>query len=181
MKVYKMKRFVWFLLIVPFLFGCEGADVEYKYPVKVGRGDQYGYEEPEKFFGKDGFSLFESGSSKDSGSSGGGGIGVNSFLWRASLDTIAFMPLLSADPFGGVIITDWYGPPESQGERFKLNIFILGTSLRSDGVRATVFRQTKGREGSWMDASRDEKLDRDVEDSILTRARELKINSLPQR
>ena len=88
---------------------------------------------------------------------------------------------LSADPFGGVIITDWYGPPESQGERFKLNIFILGTSLRSDGVRATVFRQTKGREGSWMDASRDEKLDRDVEDSILTRARELKINSLPQR
>ena len=135
----------------------------------------------QKFFGKDGFSLFESGGSKESGSSGGGGIGVNSFLWRASLDTIAFMPLLSADPFGGVIITDWYGPPESQGERFKLNIFILGTSLRSDGVRATVFKQTKGKEGSWMDASRDEKLDRDVEDSILTRARELKINSLPQR
>ena len=153
MKVYEMKRFVWFLLIVPLLFGCEGADIEYKYPVKVGAGNQYAYEEPEKFFGKDGFSLFESGSSKDSGSSGGGGIGVNSFLWRASLDTIAFMPLLSADPFGGVIITDWYGPPESQGERFKLNIFILGTGLRSDGVRATVFRQTKGREGSWMVAS----------------------------
>ena len=61
MKVYEMKRFVWFLLIVPFLFGCEGADIEYKYPVKVGAGDKYGYEEPEKFFGKDGFSLFESG------------------------------------------------------------------------------------------------------------------------
>ena len=89
-----MKRYVWLLLIVPFLFGCEGADIEYKYPVKVGAGDQYGYEEPEKFFGKDGFSLFESGSSKESGGSGGGGIGVNSFLWRASLDTIAFMPLL---------------------------------------------------------------------------------------
>ena len=135
---------------------------------------------PEKFFGKDGFTLFESGGSKES-SSGSGGIGVNSFLWRASLDTIAFMPLLSADPFGGVIITDWYGPPESQDERFKLNVFILGKTLRSDGVRATVFKQVKGADGSWVDAARNGQLDRDVEDSILTRARELKINSLPQR
>ena len=175
-----MKRFFWPILTAPILFACEGADIEYKYPVKVGTNDQYGYEEPEKFFGKDGFTLFESGGSKKSGS-GGGGIGVNSFLWRASLDTIAFMPLLSADPFGGVIITDWYGPPESQNERFKLNVFILGKNLRSDGVRATIFKQVKGIDGSWVDAARDEKLNRDVEDSILTRARELKINSLPQR
>ena len=41
------------------------------------------------------------------------GIGVNSFLWRASLDTLAFMPIVSADPFGGVILTDWYSPPET--------------------------------------------------------------------
>ena len=91
------------------------------------------------------------------------------------------MPLLSADPFGGVIITDWYGPPEAQDERFKLNVFILGKTLRSDGVRATVFKQVKGTDGSWVDAARDGQLDRDVEDSILTRARELKINSLPRR
>ena len=91
------------------------------------------------------------------------------------------MPLLSADPFGGVIITDWYGPPGSQDERFKLNVFILGKTLRSDGVRATVFKQMKVTDGSWVDAARDGALDRDVEDSILTRARELKINSLPQR
>ena len=71
-----MKRFFWSLLIASVLFGCEGADIEYKYPVKVGAGDQYGYEEPEKFFGKDGFTLFESGGSKES-SSGSGGIGVN--------------------------------------------------------------------------------------------------------
>ena len=172
-----MKRFFWPLLIAPILFGCEGADIEYKYPVKVGPGNQYGYEEPEKFFGKDGFTLFDN----TGGSQGGGGIGVNSYLWRASLDTIAFMPLLSADPFGGVIITDWYGPPEAQNERFKLNVFILGKTLRSDGVRATVFKQVKGTDGSWVDAARDGELDRDVEDSILTRARELKINSLPQR
>ena len=103
-----MKRFFWSLLIAPILFGCEGADIEYKYPVKVGAGDQYGYEEPEKFFGKDGFTLFDNtGGSKGSGGSGSGGIGVNSFLWRASLDTIAFMPLLSADPFGGVITVSY--------------------------------------------------------------------------
>ena len=176
-----MKRFFWSLLIAPILFGCEGADIEYKSPVKVGP-NQYGYEEQEKFFGKDGITFFDNtGGSKGSGSSGGGGIGVNSFLWRASLDTIAFMPLLSADPFGGVIITDWYGPPGSQDERFKLNVFILGKTLRSDGVRATVFKQMKVTDGSWVDAARDGALDRDVEDSILTRARELKINSLSQR
>ena len=68
-----MKRFFWSLLIASVLFGCEGADIEYKYPVKVGAGDQYGYEEPEKFFGKDGFTLIESGVSESS--SGSGGIG----------------------------------------------------------------------------------------------------------
>ena len=177
-----MKRLFGLVLIAPLLLACEGLDVKYEYPVKVGPGNQYGYKEPEKFFGKDGLTLFDNtGVSQGGGRSGGVGIGVNSFLWRASLDTIAFMPLLSADPFGGVIITDWYGPSEAQNERFKLNVFILGKTLRSDGVRATVFKQVKGTDGSWVDAARDGELDRDVEDSILTRARELKINSLPQR
>jgi hypothetical protein len=66
----------------------------------------------------------------------GGGIGVNSFLWRASLDTLAFLPLASADPFGGGVITDWYSPPETPDERFEVNIFILNRQLRSDDVRA---------------------------------------------
>ena len=69
------------------------------------------------------------------------GIGVNGFLWRASLDTLSFLPLSSADPFGGVIITDWYAPPESPAERFKVTVYILGRELRSDGVRVAVFRQ----------------------------------------
>ena len=71
------------------------------------------------------------------GNTGGGGpgIGVNSFLWHASLDTVSFMPLASADPFGGTIITDWYSPPASPNERFKVNIFILGRELRADGVQ----------------------------------------------
>ncbi|MDH3911989.1 MAG: DUF3576 domain-containing protein, partial [Rhodospirillales bacterium] len=106
---------------------------------------------------------------------GGGGIGVNSFLWRASLDTISFMPLSSADPFGGVIITDWYTPPEVLRERFKVNVYILGRDLRADGLRATVFRQRQDLFGNWVDAEVDKQTPIDLEDAILTRARQLRI------
>ena len=72
------------------------------------------------------------GSDKQGADTGATGVGVNSLLWRASLDTISFMPLVSADPFGGVIITDWYTPPQTPDERFKVNIYILGRALRAD-------------------------------------------------
>jgi hypothetical protein len=107
-----------------------------------------------------------------------GQIGVNTFLWRASLDTISFMPVASADPFGGVIITDWYSPPETPNERFKINIFILDRQLRSDGIRATVFRQTQSAEGRWIDSPVDAKTAAGFENSILTRARQLRIAAI---
>ena len=106
-----------------------------------------------------------------------GGIAVNSFLWRASLDTISFMPLNSADPFGGVIITDWYSPPETPAERVKLNIYILGRELRADGIRVSVFRQTRAPQ-PWQEAKVDPKTVRDIENAILKRARELRIANL---
>ena len=87
------------------------------------------------------------------------------------------MPLLSADPFGGVILTDWYGPPDTVNERYKITLFILGTALRSDGVRAQVFKQKRSTGKGWKDASPDETLDRDLENAILTRARQLRITS----
>jgi hypothetical protein len=68
-------------------------------------------------------------------------VAVNAFLWRASLDTINFIPLVSADPFGGVIITDWYTPAETPNERMKVQITILDRDLRADGVRVSVFKQ----------------------------------------
>jgi hypothetical protein len=115
----------------------------------------------------------------ETGSGGDGGIGVNSYLWRASLDTVSFMPLASADPFGGVIITDWYSPPQATNERFKLNVYILGRDLRADGVRAAIFRQLLDpRTGNWVDASVEPRTQTDVENAILTRARELRIASL---
>ncbi|MBL8835460.1 MAG: DUF3576 domain-containing protein [Alphaproteobacteria bacterium] len=131
---------------------------------------------------------------RNSGTPQGATLGVNSFLWRASLDTIAFMPLASADPFGGVIITDWYSPPESPDERFKATVYILGQQLRADAVRAQVFRQRRGgavaaapargrpapprpADGPWTDVAVDQNVVTELENAILTRARQLRIDS----
>jgi len=100
-------------------------------------------------------------------------LGVNAYLWRGALDTMGFMPLASADPFGGVIITDWYSPPTVTGERFKATVYILGRELRSDGVRVSVFRQTQ-EGGTWVDATVNPGTATDLENNILARARELR-------
>ena len=79
-------------------------------------------------------------------------LGVNSYLWHATLDTLSFIPLASADPFGGVIITEWYSAPEAPNERMKVTVYILDRALRADGLKVAVFRQTKDATGVWADA-----------------------------
>jgi len=106
---------------------------------------------------------------------GGEQIGVNSFLWRASLDTISFMPLASADPFGGVIITDWYTPPEVGNERFKATVYILDTRLRADALAVSINKQQLTVNG-WTDVTADPDTELQIENAILTRARQLKLN-----
>lgn len=105
-------------------------------------------------------------------------LGVNSFLWRATLDTLAFMPLASADPFGGVILTDWYEDPKAPGERFKVNALILDRQLRADSINIKVFRQKKNPQGQWVDDAVDNGISRKMEDAVLTRARELRVAQL---
>ena len=78
-------------------------------------------------------------------------VGVNAFLWRATLDTIDFMPLQSADPQSGIIITEWYSPQATPNERLKLTVYILDTRLRADGINVSVFRQVKNG-ADWVDA-----------------------------
>ena len=128
-------------------------------------------------FGTQGITLFGTGPGFNPG---GGEIGVNTFLWRASLDTISFMPLASADPFGGIIISDWYTPPEAAGaERFKLTVYILDKRLRSDGVRVAVFRQQRDGQtvapagAEWRDAAPAARSATDIENAILLRARQM--------
>ena len=116
------------------------------------------------------------GSKNEQKGDNGSGVAVNAFLWRASLDTINFIPLVSADPFGGVIITDWYTPAESPSERMKVQITILDRELRADGVRVSVFKQqASAKGGGWVDAQVDPHTNTDIENAILTRARQLRI------
>lgn len=107
----------------------------------------------------------------------GGGIGVNAFIWEATLDTLNFMPLASADPFGGLIITDWFQPATTPGERVKLHVLIRDAALRADSVSVSVFRQERDGAGDWLDAPADAGTAREIEDHILTRARELRVAS----
>ncbi|HLY89797.1 MAG TPA: DUF3576 domain-containing protein [Acetobacteraceae bacterium] len=111
------------------------------------------------------------------GGTGGGALGVNAYLWRGALDTLSFMPLASADPFGGVIITDWYTPPTSSNERFKATAYILGRELRSDGVRVSIFRQVL-QDGHWVDSSVSPVTVGEIENKVLARARELREQSM---
>jgi hypothetical protein len=105
-------------------------------------------------------------------------IGVNGYLWRATLDTLAFMPLASADPYGGVIITDWYNNPERPTERFKATVYILDSRLRADGLNVSIFKQTRDGSGNWVDSPTAGQTETDIENAILTRARQLRLSNI---
>lgn len=158
------------------LAGCDAADEEQNYPItdrdrlraRLG-----------KMTGENGLTVIGGDSGDETGSgSGGNPLGVNSFLWRGTLDTLAFMPLTSADPWGGTILTDWYEDPQSPGERFKVNALILDRNLRTDSLKISVFRQRKNATGAWEDAEVDATMGRKLEDTVLTRARQLRVKQL---
>lgn len=107
------------------------------------------------------------------------GLGVNAYLWRGALDTLSFMPLASADPFGGVIITDWYAPPGDVNERFKATAYILGRELRTDAIRLSLFRQVR-QDGQWLDAPVSPTTVGEITDKILARARQIKVQTAQQ-
>jgi hypothetical protein len=164
------------------LAGCSGDDI----PVDSSNYPKNGPKENNHaqgsvLGGEGGIVLFGGGKRSAGNDEGGGaGIGVNAFLWRASLDTLGFMPLASADPFGGVIITDWYTAPQSPNERLKVTVYILDRRLRADGIKLAVFRQTKTAAGTWADAATNPDTANKLEDAILSRARELRLASIGQ-
>jgi Domain of unknown function (DUF3576) len=121
-----------------------------------------------------GLSLFSFGGNQQSQQPGG--MEVNAYLWRGALDALKFMPLAQADPFGGVIITDWWTPPTSPGERFKATAYILGRQLRADGIRVSLFRQVQ-QNGQWADAPVDPSKGTELENVVLSKARELRAQS----
>ena len=163
----KAARLITLLFLAVILSACEGInlpapDKEVEEPVR------------ESIFGDGGLNLFDSEKKGPSGFEGGRSIGVNVFLWRAALDTMSVWPISSADPFGGVILTDWYSPPKASNERFKMNIYILDRTLRADGLRVSVFRQIKDGNSDWQDAAVQPGTSTKLEDAILMRARQFR-------
>lgn len=138
------------------------------------RKDKTVYEGMGKLFGDD--ALTFGGNKPDQEATTG--IGVNTYLWRASLDTISFMPLHSVDPFGGVIITDWYTASPTPNERMKATIVILDRTLRTDGLKVNVFKQIRSSAANeWRDTQVAPEVVRKLEDTIFTRARQLRVQA----
>jgi hypothetical protein len=119
---------------------------------------------------------FGGDSGDDQPASGMPQLGVNSYLWRATLDTLNFMPLASADPVGGVVISDWYSAPDKPDEHMKVTVYLLDKRLRADAVKVSVFRQVRNPNG-WSDAAVNPDTGIKLENAILARARELRLAS----
>lgn len=105
-------------------------------------------------------------------------IGVNSYLWRASLEALSFMPLLQTDSNGGVIVTDWYANPNNPTERMKVSVTILDQELRADALRVSATRQVAVAAGTWVEAPVQAATVQKLEDIILTKARDLRRSSI---
>ena len=105
------------------------------------------------------------------------GEGVNKYLWTATLETLNFMPLDFADPYGGLVSTEWYANPEAPAERFRATVYILDSRLRADALRVSVFRQQQ-QNALWVDAPVNGATAAQIENAILTRARQLRLDSI---
>ncbi len=174
------------------LAGCSGLKVEEAKPYVTEQKERIRQQSGTIHGNPDGFVLYRKGDKEqakqdasvaiggDDGAGGdvgtavnGGGL-VNAYLWQASLESLDFMPLAQADSRGGVIITDWYAPPETPDERFKITVYIRDQELRADAFKVVVFRQVRDDRG-WNDATVDESTVTGLQDNILTRARELRL------
>jgi hypothetical protein len=102
------------------------------------------------------------------------GVRINRFAWRAALDAVSFMPIVTADGETGALVTDWYVPQSSPKERIKVTVLVGGPELRSDTVKVQVFRQEQDRRGGWGNATVHPQQARDLENVILQRARALR-------
>ena len=109
---------------------------------------------------------------------GATGLPINAILWRASLDILSAIPINDVDAFGGSIISEWYATPDNPDQRIKLSVFVLSQELRSDGIRVVVNTQNRNADKEWVDGGIDTELSRNLEDLILTRAREIRAETI---
>lgn len=166
---------VFLLCISLCLIGCGGTDLS----PKEGQEAPLSRDETRKTnFGKlfgDSFLFF--GETKKFDANATTGMRVNPYLWQASLDVLSFIPLTSVDANGGVIITEWYSAPEKPNERVKVTAHINDRQLRVDAIRIIIHKQLRSKNGEWVNAAVDPSVIVDMEDIILTKARQLKVRA----
>lgn len=177
----KTIKYIYALATIVLVGACTNADIKYQYPksAEEKRQESTGSFVSDKPEG--GFTLFGKGSVLDrketATSKSAGAMSVNSYLWQAALDTLQFMPILSSDSAGGVLATDWYEDPNAPGQKFRINAVIVGTELKVNAVRVTVFKQVYDPKSStWHEVQVSDKIATELEDKILTRARQLRIS-----
>jgi len=163
--------------------GCSGDLAPREDPAEantLGRAPEVRRQSQPSLFGEEGIT-FGSEGVRLGGLLGGeeeareGAIPVNRFLWRATLDTLSFLPLASTDPFTGVVATDWGATERAPGERFKVTAYMTDAELAASSLRVAVFRQVRGEDGAWISAPVDASTPRRIEDAILTRARQIRL------
>jgi len=126
-------------------------------------------------FGKEGIKIFSTDSKEEKGVASVG-LPINPYLWKASLETVSFMPISSADPFAGIIVTDWYSA-NIASERCKLNIFINGVDLKTDNIKVNSFCQKLSNDKIWTDTQNDNNNDIKLENAILNKAKKIKLSN----
>ena len=165
--------------VASLIAGCSGnyaADESYETPrPATGQGGKYNPNE--SIFGDDGASLTALFSDEEE-SADGGRLPVNRYLWQGSLETLDFLPLASADPFTGVIATEWSVTPDSPGQRFKVAAYVTSPELEASSLRVAVFREDLREDGIWVPMPVSEETVRRLEDAILTRSRQIRIAEL---
>lgn len=169
------------LLLLPALGGCGFFANSTPVPPETYSPQNVDRQAPSAgtIFGPSGLSLDLANRGRGAAGAAGPGaeLGVNAYLWRGALDTLSFMPLSSADPFGGVIITDWWQPPQAPDERFKATAYILGRELTAAALRLSIYRQVRQQNGEWVDAAVSPQTISDIENRVLDRARTLRAES----
>lgn len=172
-----MMRHVWLGIGALAALGVAGCSGENPEPIPQGPA---GRAAQGSVFGDGGASIANilSGDAFGSGEEQGDQIPVNRFLWQGALDTLSFLPLASTDPFTGVIATDWGAAPERPGERFKVTAYMVSPALAASSLKVAVYREVRSPDGLWIPAAVDPQTARQLEDAILTRARQIRIADL---